>query len=397
MAKHVAKRASKKNQLLEEDFVQEDEEEGGGIPKGCACGCMVLVALLLAAILAAAIGWLYIKSDIEGDASLTDIVTITVEQGSSSSTIADLLSEAGLVNVPLAFRYYVSSTGVGSSLQYGDFEIPEGASYDEMIEILSKHVAAATTRVTFPEGSTAISIANKMEEAGLCTAEEFLEVANTGDFSQFNFWSHIPTDEEEPDRFMKCEGYLFPETYDFYDDDTVYNYVATFYAEFDSRITDDLIIELESQGMTLQEIIVLASLVQEEAGNENDEKVSAVFRNRLADGSPYPLLQSNASSYIQNENENNYVYNWIAPYYGGWDSIPENILTAYDTYSSIGLPPGPISNPGYDAILAAIYPDPDMDGYYFFVTDLTGVYYYGKTLAEHNANCDKAWAVNATL
>ncbi len=386
---------------MAEDHVREDEleEEGGGVPKGCACGCVVLLVIALLVVGVVAAGYFFIKSEIAGvdAAEQGEIVTVSVEQGSSSVTIAKALQEAGLVTNATIFRLYVSEAGAASSLQYGDFELADGMSYDEMIEILTTTVAADTTWVTIPEGTTAIAIAQRMEDAGLCSAEEFLEVANTEDFSQFNFWSHIPTDEEEPDRFMRCEGYLFPDTYEFYDDDTVYNYVATFYAEFDSYVTEELLVELEGQGMTLQEIIVLASFVQEEAGNDDDEKVSAVFRNRLADGSPYPMLQSNASSYIQNDAENNYVYNWIAPYYGGWDNIPENILTAYDTYSSIGLPPGPISNPGFEAIEAAIYPDESMDGYYFFVTDLTGVYYYAKTLDEHNANCSTAWAVNASL
>lgn len=380
-----------------EEVYQDEEEGGGGIPKGCACGCGFLIVLLLLIIGAAAAGYFFIKSEIAGDAELGEAVTVSIEQGSGTATIAEALQEAGLVTHATIFRLYVSNVGGGTSLQYGDFEIPQGSSYDAMIEILSTPVAAATTWVTIPEGITAIAIANRMEEAGLCSAEEFLEVANTGDFSQFNFWSHVPTDEEAPDRFMKCEGYLFPDTYEFYNDDSVYNYVATFYAEFDSYVSEELLQEIERQGFTLQEIVTLASFVQEEAGNDDNAKVSAVFRNRLAEGSSLPLLQSNASSYIQNDEENNYIHNWIAPYYGGWDEIPENIMTAYDTYATAGLTPGAISNPGYDEIMAAIYPDESMEGYYYFVTDLTGVYYYGKTLSEHSANCDTAWAVNASL
>ncbi len=385
MAKHHARK------------VEVDEDEGGGIPKGCACGCGFLLVVLLLIISAVVAGYFFITSEIAGADELGEVVTVTVEQGSGTSTIAEALQEAGLVTHATIFRLYVGNVGGGSSLQYGDFEIAKGTSYDDMIEILSTPVAAATTWVTVPEGITALAIANRMEEAGLCSAEEFLEVANTGDFSQFNFWQYVPTDEEAPDRFMKCEGYLFPDTYEFYNDDTVYNYVATFYAEFDSYVTEELLAEIEAQGFTLNEIITLASFVQEEAGNADNAKVSAVFRNRLADDSPVTLLQSNASSYIQNDEENNYIHNWIAPYYGGWDAIPENIMTAYDTYATAGLTPSAISNPGYDEILAAIYPDETMSGYYYFVTDLTGVYYYGRTLSEHSANCDTAWAVNATL
>ena len=97
--------------------------------------------------------------------------------------------------------------------------------------------------------------------------------------------------------------------------------------------------------------------------------------------------------------DNNYLWNWVAPYYGGWDDIPENILAAYDTYSCTGLPAGPISNPGLAAIKAALEPQPDEEAKnaYFFVTDLKGNYYYAHTLAEHNANCKTAAAVNKNL
>ena len=93
---------------------------------------------------------------------------------------------------------------------------------------------------------------------------------------------------------MKCEGYLFPETYEFLKDDTVHNYVATFYAQFDAQITDEMYAELKKQDMTLPQLITLASFVQEEAGNSQDSNVAQVFRNRLAEGSPYPKLQSPA-------------------------------------------------------------------------------------------------------
>ena len=239
----------------------------------------------------------------------------------------------------------------------------------------------------------------KMEDAGLCSAEDFLKEANTGDFSQYRFWQYVPDDKDAPDRFLKCEGYLFPDTYDFLKDDTVHHYVETFYSHFDKQITDEMYAEMEKQGMTLSEVVTLASFVQEEAGNDQDDNVAQVFRNRLAEGSPYPKLQSNTSSYVQSDADNTYLWNWVAPYYGGWDSIPENILEAYDTYTRTGLSAGPISNPGIAAIRAALDPKPDdeVKDAYFFVTDLAGHYYYARTYADHQKNCDEAAKVNKSM
>ena len=238
-----------------------------------------------------------------------------------------------------------------------------------------------------------------MEDAGLCSAEDFLAEANTGDFSSYRFWQYVPDDKDAPDRFLKCEGYLFPDTYDFLKDDTVHHYVETFYAHFDKQITDEMYAAMEEQGMTLPEVVTLASFVQEEAGNAQDDNVAQVFRNRLAEGSPYPKLQSNTSSYVQSDADNNYLWNWVAPYYGSWDSIPENIRTAYDTYTCTGLPAGPISNPGIAALRAALAPQPDgeAEDAYFFVTDRKGNYYYARTYADHQKNCDAAAKVNKNL
>ncbi len=361
----------------------------------------ILLVVLLLLLLAAGAAVLFAYNEIHGNgAPGSTEVTVSIPQGSGVATIANKLKEAGVIRSAYLFRWYVGQKGAASKLQYGDFTLQKSAcSYDAIIAVLSTYAKAETVRVTIPEGTTAIAIAQKMESAGLCTAEEFLKEANEGDFSAYTFWQYVPEDKEAPNRFMKCEGYLFPETYEFLKDDTVHNYVATFYAQFDAQFTKEMYAALKKQGMTLPELVTLASFVQEEAGNSQDSNVAQVFRNRLAEGSPYPRLQSNTSSHIQSDADNNYLWNWVAPYYGGWDDIPENILAAYDTYSCTGLPAGPISNPGLAAIKAALEPQPDEEAKnaYFFVTDLKGNYYYAHTLAEHNANCKTAAAVNKSL
>lgn len=355
-------------------------------------GLMAVLVILLLIAAAAVYGYFAVQQEIHGTGGTGDEVTVTIEQGSGPATIANQLKEAGLIRFPRLFRWYVGKQGAANTLQYGDFVIARGSSYDQIIAILSKTVAAETVRLTFPEGSSAQAIAAKMEEAGLCSASDFLKEACEGDFSTYRFWQYVPDDTQAPNRFLKCEGYLFPDTYEFYQNDTVHNYVATFYARFDAAITDEMYTEMEAQGLSLNQTVTLASFVQEEAGNDQDAKVAAVFRNRLAEGSPYPCLESNASSYIQSDADNNYVWNWMRLYYGSWDAIPENLRTAYDTYTTPGLTPGAISNPGLAAIQAALAPDAEyvQGGYYFFVTDAAGNYYYGRTLEEHQANCKKA-------
>ena len=358
----------------------------------------ILLVILVLLVLTAGAAGVFAYNEINGNGGKPGAeVTVSIPQGSGVAAIAKELKEAGVIRSAYLFRWYVGHKGAAGKLQYGDFTLQTGGySYDGLITELSAYAKADSVRLTFPEGITAIDIAQRMETAGLCTAEEFLEEANTGDFSAYKFWQYVPDNKEAPGRFMKCEGYLFPDTYEFLTEDTVHNYVATFYSHFDRQFTDEMYKELDKQDLSLSEVITLASFVQEEAGNEQGSNVAQVFRNRLAEGSPYPKLQSNTSSYVQSDEDNNYLWNWVAPWYGGWDKIPENILNAYDTYNCTGLPAGPISNPGLAAIQAALAPQPDEDvkGCYFFVTDLSGHYYYARTYAEHQANCEKAAQVN---
>ncbi|MDD4851450.1 MAG: endolytic transglycosylase MltG, partial [Gemmiger sp.] len=282
-----------------------------------------------------------------------------------------------------------------------------GMPYNDMLKTLSvQQVHRKTISVTFPEGYTSVAIAQKMEEQGLCTAAEFLACANGedgSDFSKYDFWTQIP---QNNGRIMKCEGYLFPDTYEFFTDDTVYNYVDTFYKQFNAK-TADLAATIAEKGTTIDNVVILASFIQEEAGKaEEDAKVSAVFHNRLETDNPLwsaHMLESNASSYIMNDGDNNYLWNSPVAEYMGWvaaGAIPEDVLNAYDTYRVSGLPAGPISSPGYDAILAALNPDEAFmaEGYFFFVTgnpngDHPGEYFYAKTADEHYQNCITAgWA-----
>lgn len=365
-------------------------------------GCLIAVIAVLAILLiCATMVFLWVKNEVDGKRGDAVTQTVIIDKGSGPLTIGKVLTEKGIIRNAQIFRLYARQSGKAETLQYGEFELSSDMSYDEIIEALqSTSDDRDTVRVTFPEGIPAVQFARRMEEAGLCSAEEFLEVANTGDFSQFGFWSKR---EENPDQFMAAEGYLFPDTYDFFVGDSVYNMVAKIYGEFDSKMTDEMYAQIDAMGFTLSEFITLVSIVQEEAGGiEHQADVAAIFMNRLAENSIVSRLESNTSSYITNPDDNNYLFNTVAQYYGGWESIPQNIIDAYDTYKKEGLPAGPISNPGLDAMQntlkykESVYANPD-DPYYFFVTDLAGTYYFGRTANEHAANCDKAWAVNAQM
>ncbi|MEG2393696.1 MAG: endolytic transglycosylase MltG [Ruthenibacterium sp.] len=357
-------------------------------------GCLIAVLVVLAIIVIAGVfAFSYVNSDIKGKRGDAAEATILVEKGSGPLTIGKQLQEAGLIKNAQIFRFYVKNKGAAETMQYGEFTLTSDMSYDAMIESMQKTTDdRETVSVTFPEGIPAVQFASRMEQAGLCSAQEFLDVANTGDFSQFKFWAKR---DISADAFMACEGFLFPETYQFFKGDTVYNMVAKIYGEFDKRVSDEMYGQIEAMGFNLSQFVTLSSIVQEEAGNvAHQADVAAVFMARLAPGSIEGRLQSNCASYIQNDNDNNYVNNTIAKYYGGWDKTPQNIIDKYDTYNHVGLPAGPISNPGIDAMVNTIaYKSAEYyneaDPYYFFVTDTEGNYYFNRTANEHLAICQK--------
>ena len=377
------------------DYEEEDEDEyDDDAPRkkknrGCIGCLIVLLVIFLLISGAAGYGWMWLQAEINGDrGDTTTESTFIVERGSGTMTIGNQLQENGIIRNAQVFRLYVRQKEQDGTLQYGEFTFRSDMSYDEIIEVLQETNKDRDdiVTVTFPEGIPAVEFANRMEEAGLCTAEEFLEVANNDDFSEYGFWNRR---DENENQFMACEGYLFPDTYQFFKDDSVHNMVGKLYGEFDSKMTDEIYSKIDEMGFTLTEFITLASIVQEEAGGvEHQSDVAAVFMNRLAEDSPVRILQSNCSSYIQNENDNNYIYNTIAWYYGDWSNIPQEIIDAYDTYNTEGLPAGPISNPGLDAIMNTLnYSQSEYagNGYYFFVTDINGNYYFNQTASAHEA------------
>ena len=383
----------------------EDDEENEQPRRRFPFGCLiVLVILALVGFGGYKVSQFY--AELDGQKTLGPTQTITVPEGSSVAGIATQLKDAGVIEYDWLFKQYVKYSGKAGEIQYGDFEVQSGMAYNDIIKALSVVTRRATVNVTIPEGTTAVGVAQIFVDAGLVDdVDTFLSCANGNDgtdWSKYDFWNAIP----DNDRLMKCEGYLFPDTYNLYKDESVAYYVDALYGEFASK-TAALADTVAAKGTSLDDVVKLASFIQEEAGLESeDARVSACFHNRLESSDPQwaeHKLESNASSYIMQDSENNYLWNSPTAEYFGWPeqgAIPDDVLALYDTYAISGLPAGPISCPGYAAMEAALNPDEEYinEGYYFFVTghpgtDVAGQYFYAKTADEHYQNCVKAgWA-----
>lgn len=304
---------------------------------------------------------------------------LTIEEGMTVGQVADRLGDAGIIRHPFTFSTYARLRGRADAFQAGDYLLNSNMSYDRIITALRLgDTVKEEVTITFYEGMTLRDIANLLEEKEVCNADEFVACLESSEF-EYEFLNMLPENEL---RFYRMEGYLFPDTYDFYVGENVFSVAKKFLKNFSSRVMGDAYSKIQDAGMTLDQAITLASIIQKEAGNpEEMPMVSSVFHNRMDNaGAGLPLLQSDVTIH--------YVEYDIKPYQ---TLSTQNIYDAYNTYVCEGLPVGPICSPGLDAILAAA--EPETTDYYFFVTDSKGKYYYSKTVNEHYANVRKAASV----
>lgn len=241
--------------------------------------------------------------------------------------------------------------------------------------VTTQTTLSRTVTVTIPEGYTVLKIAAALEAADVCTATEFVEAVRNGDYSEYTFLNDVTTVNEDgtPNgRCFRLEGYLFPDTYEFYRNSSGEAAVCRFLDNFQRKLTS-LQPMLEASGLTLDEAVTLASVIQREAKATGDMyRVSRVLHNRL-ESPDYPRLQCDVSTAYLRELE-------------GAGETPDK--AAYDTYVCRGLPVGAIANPGAVALAAAVSPSTEdiCAGCYFFVIDATDdTVYYSKTYAEHLA------------
>lgn len=310
-------------------------------------------------------------------------VDVQVPRGASTKEVAQVLHDNGLVSHPLIFRLFSRFTHSDGQYQSGVFTIASNAGYQGIIASLQSVGERETVDVTVPEGFNVLEIAQLLEEKEVCTAEEFLTELEEGDYSDYDFIAAIPAvgnGTDHPYRIYRLEGYLFPDTYTFYKQCSPGAVLEKFFDNFESRVDTKLKTGIKAMGMTLDEAITLASVVQMEADNTVDmAKIARVFHNRLADPADFPHLQSDVTT------------EYVEHFQPGADK-DNPTFKAYSTYICEGLPTGPISNPGLAALRAVAYPNDDADivNCLYFATDTSvdpTITYYSETYEEHMSIC----------
>lgn len=287
------------------------------------------------------------------------VIQFKIKEGMDAAEIARRLEKAEIIDSGFKFRVLAKLHGYEDHLQVGAYTFTTGMTYDE---VFTKLLAGAQESITLtiPEGFTVKDIAKRLDS---------LEIVNYSTFTQkaenFRPYDYI---ESRSNVFYTCEGFLFPDTYEVTTDMTAEDILYMMADNFDYRLTQRMRDRAAEENLSIYDLITLASIVEKEARFAEDRPIIAqVFFKRLKIGMP---LQTDASlQYLMDAPKEDV-------------SIADTqIDSPFNTYQHAGLPPGPIANPGLDAIEAVLNPA-DTD-YLYFVADRGGHNHYSNTYDEH--------------
>lgn len=319
-------------------------------------------------------------------------VTISIPNGSTTDEIIDILADNDLIKqktfCKLFYKGFTFIKNINKTnkpadpVYFGDIYYVEKNMGLEgyLTEFREEAKTAETVTLVFPEGWTIYQIFDKLDEYGVCKKSELVASVTNAAFD-YDFLNILPNN---PNRTFKLEGYLYPDTYEFYEESNANSVIRKLLDGSKNKWTEEYEKRRIELGLTRDEVIIIASIIQREAADVDQMGlVSSVLHNRLNHPVSWPLLGCDSTA--------NYIKYFVAP-----NITPAQGLAYqqyYDTYISQGLPPGPICNPGDDAINAALFPE-DTD-YYYFRHDKYGEIYMARTQAEHDRNGNEVLRVNS--
>ena len=361
-----------------------DEKRHGRLPSGIRV-LLYVCCVLAASVLLAVFAW-RCADDVLSLTKQDAEVTVTIADGATISQIAKELKDKGLVRSETLFKLYCWASHAERTIEPGTYSLNSRYDYHALV---SNMVEASPDRsvveITIPEGYECEDIFRLLEENGVCSYQDLASTAATYEFD-YAFLQEIPYGSEN-----RLEGYLFPDTYQFYMGDDPENVIDRFLRNFDNKFTSDLYdaldalndrlaqrmrenafteTEIADAKLSLYDLITVASLVEKETARTSESAtIASVIYNRLC-SKLYPCLEIDATIQYALAERKEILSN-----------ADKGVLSPYNTYTNAGLPAGPIANPGMNSIRAALYPA-ETD-YYFYALDTTGVHHFSESYYEH--------------
>lgn len=383
----LLKQARQKSAEQEEND-EDDEEYESSVSNAVKSIIKAVVYIVLVAAVAGILSYYVIEfgNDMYAFVKSDEQVEIEIPEYATVEEISTILGDSGIIKYPNLMIIYAKLKNIDETYNFkaGTYTVNGMMNYDELLLEFVDKPSTETVRITIPEGYTVDEMITLFTENGIGTREGFIDVINNYDFD-YDFVRAIDM-SQHPGRIYRLEGYLYPDTYDFYVSSKESVVINKMLRRFDQIFSDSLEARAQEMGMTIDEVMNLASLIEKEGRYSADyEMISSVFHNRLNNPANYPKLESDASIMYAIQVRDGERKSALTKEDLEYD-------TPYNSYLYDGLPPGPIANPGYEAITCALYPASSK--YYFFVSDNYGNTYYGRTLAEHNQNRAKVDRIN---
>lgn len=299
-----------------------------------------------------------------------DVTTVfTIVEEDEIYSISERLSDVGIIRYPKLFKLYAVLTENTENIAPGDYDLSSSMDYRSILNEIQEVVSTKkTVTVMIPEGMEQDDIFELLEEEGVCEAWRLRAFAKYYDFG-YSFLKDLPYTDN------RLEGYLFPDTYIFYENDDPQRVLSRMLNNFRTRWDVDMKARLENISMDMSDIVIIASMIEKEAKYDDERTlISSVIHNRLRNDN-YPNLQIDATVlYAIGERKEELTKEDLA-----FDS-------PYNTYVCEGLPAGPICNPGRAALYAALYPEETE--YYYYVAQDNGYHLFAETYYEHSQNID---------
>lgn len=380
----------RKARQKKQEFDESDDDEEYDSPASNAIKSIIkaIVYIVLVAAVAGILSYYIIAfgNDMYAFVKSDEQIEVEIPEYATVEEISQILGDSGVVKYPNLMVIYAKLKNIDETYKFkaGVYTVNGMMNYDELLLEFVDKPSTATVRITIPEGYTVDEMIDLFVENGIGTREGFIDAINNYDFD-YDFVRALDM-SQMPGRTYRLEGYLYPDTYDFYVSSKEVTVINKMLRRFDQIFSESLEARAEEMGMTIDEVMNLASLIEKEGRYSADyEMISSVFHNRLNNPANYPKLESDATIMYAIQVRDGERKSYLTSEDLEYD-------TPYNTYLYDGLPPGPIANPGYEAITCALYPA--KSNYYFFVSDNYGNTYYGRTLAEHNQNRAKVDRIN---
>ncbi len=377
-------RASSGKKKKEPEVVYEASDEGGNTVLSLIKAIVYIIFVLISAVALSVFG-ISVANDMFAFVKSDEAVQVTIPPNATLDELAQILADEGVIRYPRIFKLYAIHKA-HDDMEYiaGDYTVSPMTNYSGLLYEFKEKEVTGTVRITIPEGFTTDDIIDLfVNRYGIGTREGFVNVIQNGDFSDYWFVRELEEKGANPNRIYRLDGYLFPDTYEFYLNSSEQTVINRLLRRFSQIFTREYRNQCAELGFTVDQIVTLASMIEKEAAAPSEFfNVSSVFHNRLKIPDVFPRMESDATVVYAIEHDT------------GERTVDLHYDSPYNTYMYDGLPPGPIANPSASAMLAALMV-PETSFYYFVSGN--GVTYFSETKEEHDRHIEEIRQAEAAL